>query len=227
METGEQMSQFLQKSRPRQSPILSPFLRSQSPLKKAAIRLSTLLALSILALASPKAEAQAGLGLEVGGGVSDYTRGLGPGTDVGPAWGAQMNVMPTPVLGIELGYLGSHVNYSGDAGSGSIAQNGGSASLRVNVLTGRVQPFLFGGIGASRLSADSSVPVESETLLDIPAGAGLQVNITDRFNLSGRFRYNFQFDTDFGDAVTDPSDADVDRQGFDRWIATLNIGTHL
>lgn len=173
------------------------------------------------------AQAQAGLGLEVGGGVVDYTRGLNSGTDAGPAWNAQINIMPTSIIGVELAYLGSHVNYDGSAGSGSIDQNGGTAALRVNVLPGRVKPFLFGGLGASRLSADPGVPVESDTLLDVPAGAGLQVNVTDKFTLTGRFRYNFQFDTDFGEAVTDPGDADVDRRAFDRWAATLNIGTVL
>lgn len=183
------------------------------------------LGVAVLALAGAStAGAQAGLEVQAGGGLADYNRGLAADTGVGPAWTAGLSINPFPVLGVELTYLGSRVEY-GDAGA--IRQNGGNAAVRLNLSPGLVTPFVFGGLGLSRISSDAAVPLADNTVLDVPAGAGIQLNLTDRFSVSGRFRYNFIFDDDFERVREEPSLADPERQSFDRWTATVNLGAKL
>lgn len=163
--------------------------------------------------------------IEVGGGVTDYNRALAGQTDPGVAWGANINLMATPIFGVELGYLGSRVNYDPTLGpSGLIHQNGGSARLRLNMATGQVRPFAFGGIGGSRLTTGDAVPLDSQTVLDLPVGAGLEVGFGDVFIVSARGIYNFMLDTDF---PTGPAGAVIEDNAFDRWNVMLNIGARM
>lgn len=171
------------------------------------------------------ARAAPGSSIEVGGGVLDYNRGLAGQTDPGVAWGANLNLMATQVFGLELGYLGSRVNYDPTVGpSGLIHQNGGSAKLRLNMATGPVRPFAFGGVGASRLTTGDAVPLESQTILDVPAGAGIEFGIGEVFIVSARGQYNFMFESEL---VTDQVDDLVDTNAFDRWNVMLSIGARL
>ena len=153
-----------------------------------------------LLLAPLAARADSELSVVLEGGATHYNQGLSSGTDTGGEYGARLGIMPTPYLGVELGYLGSqnNVSQSFNAGHnvGTLRTNGGYADLRVNVLPGVVTPYVFGGYGLTHFDApgDSTSfnALTSTTTSTIPFGGGLEANI-GAFKLGGRFQYNYLF----------------------------------
>ena len=161
--------------------------------------ISALAAALLLAPLAAKADSEFSVVLE--GGATHYNQGLSNGTETGGGYGARLGIMPTPIVGVEIGYLGSqnNVSQSFNAGHnvGTLRTNGGYADLRVNVLPGVVTPYVFGGYGLTHFDApgDSTSfnALTSTTTSTIPFGGGLEANI-GAFKVGGRFQYNYLFD---------------------------------
>lgn len=183
-------------------------------------------AVAVMAAATWAAPARAGsLGVEAGGGVADYTRGLNPQTSAGPAWNAGVTFRVTEVLGLEALYTGSSVDYDAGGVTGNIRQDGAAGLVRLNLATSAIRPFVFGGLGGAHVRADGAVPLESDTLLTVPAGAGVELSLGDVFSINGRVRYDFLLDSTAAELVSTSPDAD--REGFDRLGAFLSLSARL
>ena len=69
-----------------------------------------LVTLGVAALVLPSAAmAESEFSIVLQGGAAKYNQSLS-GSDVGAAYGARLGILPTPMLGIEVGYLGSQNN---------------------------------------------------------------------------------------------------------------------
>src|SRR5205823_12801978 len=88
---------------PRRGISMSPSVR-RNDMK----RLLVVLAAAVL-VAPAAAMADSEFSIVVQGGATKYNQSLS-GSDVGAAYGARLGVLPTPMLGLELGYLGTQNN---------------------------------------------------------------------------------------------------------------------
>ena len=85
-----------------------------------------LVALAAALLMVPAVRADSEFSVVLQGGASKYTQALSSGSDVGAAYGARFGILPTPMLGIEIGYLGTQNNISESLSQGRFAR--GTAS---------------------------------------------------------------------------------------------------
>src|SRR5260221_367989 len=82
-----------------------PTASEESPMRKGLI-----LAAAALVAAPLAARAESEVSVVVQGGGVQYNQALAGQTDFGVAYGARVAVMPTPIVGFEVGYLGSQNN---------------------------------------------------------------------------------------------------------------------
>jgi hypothetical protein len=183
-----------------------------------------LVALAAAALLVPVAAmADSEFSISVEGGAAKYNQSLS-GSDVGAAYGARLGILPTPMLGIELGYLGSqnNVNQSLSAGtvSSTLKTNQGYGDVRLNILPGAITPYVFGGYGLTWLSGAAASGIPNQHVNTLPFGAGVEANI-GAFKVGGRFQYNYLFDS----LNTGTSGVSANKGGnSDFWDATVNLG---
>lgn len=154
--------------------------------------------LAALLVAAPfAARADSEFSIVLSGGAARYTKDVAGGTDTGAEYGARLGVMPTPQLGVELGYLGSQNNVKATLNSGNssatLRTNAGYADLRVNLLPGEVMPYAFGGYGRTWFSGADAAGVSGRGVNTLPFGAGVDVNL-GAFKVGGRFQYNYMFE---------------------------------
>lgn len=151
-------------------------------------------------LAQPlAARADSEMSVVLQGGATQYNRSLAGATDVGAEYGLRLGIMPSPIAGLELGYLGSqnHVKAVIDTSGNTqrLITNGVLADLRVNLLPGDVMPYVFGGYGLTNFKVANEIVasdggLHGRTVSTIPFGAGLEGNI-GTFKLGARFQYNY------------------------------------
>ena len=152
-------------------------------------------ALVLLPLA---ARAESELSLTLQGGAVKYDQALAAPSDLGAEYGVRLGILPTPILGVEVGYLGSQSNIRdvvNNTNSTRFISNGAYADARVNVLPGNVMPYVFGGFGVTNFKVDNEVVasdggLHGKTVATIPFGAGVDFNL-GAFKLGGRFQYNY------------------------------------
>jgi len=157
--------------------------------------LLTLAALLLLPLA---ARAESELSLTLQGGAVKYDQALASPSDLGAEYGVRLGILPTPVLGLEIGYLGSQSNVRdvvNNTNSTRFISNGAYADARVNVLPGNVMPYVFGGFGVTNFKVDNEVVnsdggLHGKTVATVPFGGGVDFNL-GAFKLGGRFQYNY------------------------------------
>ena len=116
-----------------------------------------LLGVAALALVPVAARAESELSLTLQGGGVKYDQALASPSDIGAAYGVRVGVMPTPVLWVEIGYLGSQSNVRdvvNNASTTRFISNGAYADARVNVLPCNVMPYVFGGFGVTNFKVD-------------------------------------------------------------------------
>jgi outer membrane protein with beta-barrel domain len=144
------------------------------------------------------ARAESELALTLQGGGVKYDQALAAPSDIGAQYGVRLGIMPTPVVGVEVGYLGSQSNVRdvvNNSNSTRFISNGAYADARVNVLPGNVMPYLFGGFGVTNFKVDNEVissdgGLHGRTVATIPFGGGVDFNI-GAFKIGGRFQYNY------------------------------------
>jgi hypothetical protein len=161
------------------------------------------------------------LRISVDSGVSDFRRDLQ--TEVGPAYGATFGFFPLQFAGIEVSYQGSVNSITPPTSGGSLSQagfdrvvsNGVLGDVRLSAPLRVIEPYVFGGAGWIRVSQEGagSLPDRSTDSLAIPVGGGIDVHVTKRFQVGGRFTYDFLTSNDI------PGASNVNL-----WQATLAVG---
>jgi hypothetical protein len=188
-------------------------------MRKALIAAAALLAAPFAARAASE------FSVVVQGGGVQYNQALSGQTDLGVAYGARVGVMPTPIVGFEIGYLGTQNNVrqtlatSGDAER--LVTNGAAADLRINVLPGSITPYVFGGYGLTRVSVSNQSiqsPFRGETVSTIPFGGGVEAN-AGAFKIGARFQYNHLM----GDGFYSPA-AEVNDRKSDFYGVSVDLG---
>lgn len=182
-----------------------------------------LVALAATALVAPAAFADSEFSIVLQGGAAKYNQSLS-GSDVGAAYGARLGFLPTPMLGLELGYLGTQNNINESLSEGrqasTLRTNEGYADVRLNILPGAVTPYVFGGYGLTWVNGAAASGVPNSSTSTLPFGAGLEANI-GAFKLGGRFQYNYLFDS----INTGSSNVTVNKGGnSDFWGVTVDLG---
>ena len=160
----------------------------------------TLAILAAALLSFPLAASAASeLSVTLNGGGTKYDQALSAGTDVGAEYGVRIGIIPTPIIGFEIGYLGSQNNVNATLNSNGTNQrlitNGAYGDLRANLLAGPVTPYIFGGFGVTNFKIsneviDNNAGLHGRTVATVPFGAGLEANIGN-FKVGGRFQYNY------------------------------------
>ena len=188
-----------------------------------------LVALAALALA-PAAMADSEFSVVLQGGASHYTSSLSSGSDTGAAYGVRLGMLPTPMLGLELGYLGTQNNIQQSLDTGreasTLKTNEGYADVRLNVLPGAVTPYVFGGYGLTWVNGGAASGVPNKTANTLPFGGGVEGNI-GAFKLGGRFQYNYLFDRIYtgSNGSGTPTTIGADKGGStDFWTVSVDLG---
>jgi opacity protein-like surface antigen len=172
--------------------------------------------------AAARADSEFSIVLE--GGAAKYNQSLS-GSDTGGAYGARLGLMPTPMLGIELGYLGTMNNISADVSNGNTAAstlktNEGYGDVRLNILPGSVTPYVFGGYGYTWVNGAAASGIPNSSTSTLPFGGGLEANV-GAFKIGGRFQYNYLFNS----INTGGNTVSVNKGGnTDFWSATIDLG---
>lgn len=170
-----------------------------------------------------------GIGLSVGGGVSDFvdddTEGL---TDVGGTWDARLILGTRSMVALEAAYIGSASNIEalGLDNDALLMSNGVEGLVRVNVGTFAVQPFVFGGAAWQRYSLvnedfNTSSIENEDNVLAVPVGGGVSAYIPGtRILVDGRFTYRAIFDENMFDLVR----ASANGGDLDNWNVSARVG---
>ena len=183
-----------------------------------------LVAVAAAALVVPAAAfADSEFSVVLQGGAAKYNQSLS-GSDLGAAYGVRLGFLPTPMLGLELGYLGTQNNISQSLSEGrqasTLKTNEGYADVRLNILPGSVTPYVFGGYGLTWVNGAAASGVPNSSTSTLPFGAGLEANL-GAFKLGGRFQYNYLF----SDINTGSNTVSVNKGGnSDFWSATVDLG---
>jgi hypothetical protein len=176
--------------------------------------------------------APTGVGLQLGGGVTAFSRQAARDRfETGGYWDLRAVIGLESFLGGELAYVGSArgANASGLSNDAALLGNGAEAVARVNlpIAAGstRIEPFLFGGVGwtyYSLVNSDSNTSgmKDNANAFVIPFGAGLSAAY-DRFMLDARFTYRSVFDDKLVPTANNDS---LDLQN---WSVGLTLGYQL
>jgi Outer membrane protein beta-barrel domain len=158
-----------------------------------------LLALALAAGVLPiAARAESELSVTLQGGGVKYDQALAGPSDLGAQYGVRVGLLPTDVVGLELGYLGTRSNVR-DVVNGRtttrLVTNGGYLDARVNFLPGSITPYVFAGYGLTNVKVSNEVVgaaggLHGGTVSTLPFGGGIDANIGS-FKLGGRFQYNY------------------------------------
>jgi hypothetical protein len=161
-----------------------------------------------------------GLAILVGGGITDFSGSTAQGfTDPAGMWRAAINLGTRTFLGFELAYVGSSqdVQALGLDQSGFLLQNGGEGLVKLNLLPGMWQPYVYGGAGWSHYSIsnedfNTSAVEDTDNVATFPIGGGLGFRY-EGLVVDGRGQYKFAVDNElFGDG------------SMNTWGANLNVG---
>jgi hypothetical protein len=187
-----------------------------------------LLALACAVLIAPAVWADSEFSVVLQGGASHYTSALS-GSDTGAAYGARLGILPTPMLGLEIGYLGTQNNIKQSLDTGrqasTIRTNEGYGDVRLNILPGAFTPYVFGGYGLTWVNGAAASGIPNRSVNTLPFGGGIEAN-AGAFKIGGRFQYNYLFDRIYtGSNAGTPTSVGADKGGnADFWGVSLDVG---
>jgi hypothetical protein len=173
-----------------------------------------------------------GLGLQLGGGVTGFTRqDARDRFGTGGYWDLRAVLGTDSFLGAELAYVGStrEARAAGLSGNALLLGNGAEAVARVNLPLQlgdlRLGPYVFGGLGwtyfqLAKADANTSGIKDHANALVIPFGGGLSTTYR-HFIVDARFTYRGVFDDKL---VNMGNDSSLDLQN---WSAGLTLGYEL
>jgi hypothetical protein len=176
--------------------------------------------------------APTGLGLQLGGGVTGFSRqGARDRFGTGGYWDVRATLGTDSFIGAELAYVGSarDINATGVTGNAALLGNGaeavarGNLPLRAGAL--KVTPFVFGGVGWTYyniVNSDSNTSSikDHANALTIPFGAGVGLSYAHLL-VDARFTYRAVFD----DKLVPTTGSDS--QDLQNWSGGLTIGYEL
>ena len=165
-----------------------------------------------------------GMGLSLGGGVTDYVGEADDFTSPGGNWEARYILGTRTVIGGELAYLGTAngLNTLGVEDNAVLMSNGGEGALRVNFLTDELQPYVLGGIGwkhfnVVNMDVNTSDIRDSDDAMTVPLGVGFAYRYSNVFaDLRGMYRPAF-----LADITTSGGEDDTN---LDTLTGSLNLG---
>jgi hypothetical protein len=177
--------------------------------------------------------APTGLGLQLGGGVTAFTRqDARDRFGTGGYWDLRAVLGTDSFIGAELAYVGSAraVDASGVTGNAALLGNGAEAVARANLPLSsgalRVTPFVFGGVGWTYYNivnsdANTSGIKDHANALAIPFGAGVGLTYA-HVNIDARFTYRAVFDDNLV-----PTGSNNDSLDLQNWSGGLTLGYEL
>jgi hypothetical protein len=187
---------------------------------------------AVLALATPvfaKDEVPIipqGAGFSIGGGVIDFSgEDMRDMTGTGGTWDARGIYGTRSLLAVEGAYLGSaqEIDALGLDTDAMLVGTGLEAAGRVNILTGDLKPYLFGGVAwrrydLTRADTNTSDVNEQDDVVEVPFGVGVSYQLGKvMFDVRGCYRA--AFDEELAPAATAGEDADLDS-----FSATARVG---
>jgi hypothetical protein len=142
----------------------------------------------------------------LGGGTEGYTGGNAAALNPGFAFGANVGIKPTKLLGFEVGYSGAlnDIDLAGPGGvsnGADIVRNGGQAAVTLGLTPTKLQPYVLGGVGFQNYDVRGDDPAfgySDDFSGYVPAGVGLRYNIGSLLTADARVNYNIPFAQDFG-----------------------------
>jgi hypothetical protein len=176
--------------------------------------------------------APTGLGLQLGGGVTGFSRqDARDRFSTGGYWDVRALLGTDSFIGAELAYVGSTRGASASdlTGKPALLGNGAEAVARANLPlragSGRVTPYLFGGVGWTYYQlinndSNSSQIKDHANAFVIPFGAGISTTY-EHVLVDARFTYRGVFDDKL---VRTASNDSLDLQN---WSVGLTVGYQL
>lgn len=166
-----------------------------------------------------------GITVTGGGGVTDFAEDFARGfTDVGGSWNVRVGVLTRFLISAELSYVGSaqSIDAAGLDNDAILLSNGAEMDLRLNILPGMIQPYVFGGVGyrhynITNTATNTSAIQNSDDIGMVPVGGGLMFRI-DAFILDARGTFRWAFDDQM---LTRPTGSGI---GMSTWEGSLNAG---
>jgi hypothetical protein len=137
-----------------------------------------------------------GMSLSVGGGVADFVGDeLRDMTGVAGTWDVRFGFGTRKLFGIEAAYVGSaqDIDALGLDRNAVLVGHGVEGAVRVNLLEGVFQPYVFAGAGwrrytLSQVATNTSDLQSEDDVVELPLGLGLGIHY-DRFILDLRGTY--------------------------------------
>ena len=169
-----------------------------------------------------------GISASLGGGAEGFVEDVATDfTDVGGAWNVRFSFFSDFLLSPELAYIGSAQNIAaaGLDPDAFLLSNGGEANLRLNILPGVFQPYVFGGVGyrhyqIANSDVNTSAIADDDNVGIVPVGGGFIVR-ADRFLLDARGTFRWAFEDEM--LVLGPDDG----LGMSTWSAELRAGIEI
>jgi hypothetical protein len=163
----------------------------------------------------------------VGGGVGGFVdSGMRDFAGTAGLWEARFQFGTRLPIGFEAAYLGGLSSVSNSLGidkDARLLSNGAEATLRVNILTGMIEPYVFAGAGWTRYDMTgydtrTADVAETDDVFTIPVGLGVGYRL-DRMLADLRGTYRPAFDEDLVLKT-----GSTDHQNMDAWQVTLHAG---
>ncbi|MCZ7677344.1 MAG: hypothetical protein M5U28_00610 [Sandaracinaceae bacterium] len=169
-----------------------------------------------------------GVTASVGGGTEGFVENNATGfTQVGGGWNVRVGLLTRFLLSPELAYIGSaqDIDAVGLDNDAILLSNGGEANLRLNILPGILQPYIFAGIGVRfyeivNTETNTSAIEDDDIIGIVPMGGGLTVRL-DNFLLDARGTFRWAFEDQMLTAVGDEG------LGMSTWMAELRAGVEV
>ncbi len=167
-----------------------------------------------------------GIQVSGGGSVTDFADSYARGfTNVGGGWNVRVGILTRFLISAELQYVGSAqgINAAGLDNNAILLSNGAEMNLRLNILPGMIQPYVFGGIGyrhynITNTATNTSALQDSDDIGMVPVGGGIMFRIGSSFFLDARGTFRWAFEDQM---LTNPVDSGI---GMSTWAGTLNAG---
>jgi hypothetical protein len=167
-----------------------------------------------------------GITVTAGGSVTNFVDNYADSfTDIGGGWNVRVGVLTRFLISAELSYVGTaqQINAPGLDSNAVLLSNGAEVDLRLNILPGMFQPYVFGGVGyrhynITNTATNTSALQNSDDLGMVPVGGGIMLRLGDVFILDARGTFRWAFDDQM---LTNPADPGI---GMSTWDATLNAG---
>ncbi len=171
-----------------------------------------------------------GVGVTLGGGaVGFWQDGSKSFADTGGSWDVRATIGTRLPIAFEAAYVGSaqSINALGLSTNAILLGSSAEGDIRINILRGRVQPYVFGGAGytyyrITNTAISTSDLQRTDNVLTIPFGAGVTARLGHAFLLDIRGTGRWTFDDDLfknAAAATNAGDAHLYN-----WMGTAHLG---